>query len=177
VKCIPHAKEGAWLAPGHVLIVVIPDLKNKNAVDPLEPKVDADTIRRITSYVHKRAGMQVSVKVKNPSYQKIQLDFKVKFHTGYEFNYYSTLLEKELIRFLSPWAYGGDRDISFGGKVYKSVLLDFVEDLNYVDYVTDFKMYRYTGGVNTYVDRNEAAPDTPDAILVSEDTHRIHEAE
>ena len=177
VKCIPHAKEGAWLAPGHVLIVVIPDLKNKNAVDPLEPKVDADTIRRITSYVHERAGMQVSVKVKNPSYQKIQLDFKVKFHTGYEFNFYSALLEKELIRFLSPWAYGGDRDISFGGKVYKSVLLDFVEDLNYVDYVTDFKMYSYTGGVNTYVDRNEAAPDTPDAILVSEDTHRIHEGE
>ncbi|MFH1373537.1 MAG: baseplate J/gp47 family protein [bacterium] len=177
VKCIPHAREGAWLAPGNILLVVVPDLKNKNAAAPLEPKVDADTISRITKYVQKRAGMQISVKVKNPDYQKVRLDFKVKFREGLEFNYYSNQLEKELIRFLSPWAYGGDRDISFGGKVYKSVLLDFVGDLDYIDYVKDFKMYSYTAGVSTSVDRNEVQLETPDAILVSDDTHTIHEVD
>jgi hypothetical protein len=48
VKCIPHAKEGSWLAPGNVMIVVIPDLRNKNATDPLQPRVDAGTLSRIT---------------------------------------------------------------------------------------------------------------------------------
>jgi hypothetical protein len=174
VKCIPHATENSWLAPGNVLLVVIPDLKNRNAIDPLQPKVDADTISRITSYVQERNGMQVKVTVKNPRYQKLQVDCKVRFYSNYEFNYYSTVLKQELIRFLSPWAYEANRDISFGGKIYKSVILDFVEDLNYVDYVTDFKMYSYSGETNNRIDINEVQPETPDTILVSDRTHIIN---
>ena len=174
VKCIPHAQENSWLAPGHVLLVVVPDLKNKNAINLLEPKVDADTIDRIIDYVQKRAGMQVSIMVKNPRYQKIKVDFKVKFHPGYEFNYYKTLVEREIIKFLSPWAYDSEREISFGGKIYKSVLLDFVEDLPYVDYVTDFKMYSSSGETTNYTDINEVQAYTPDTILVSDTTHIIN---
>lgn len=176
VKCIPHAKGNCWLAPGNVLIVAVPDLKNKNARDLLQPKVDADTISRITSCVQARAGMQVQVHVKNPNYQKIQLDFKVKFHTGYEFNYYSQALNQALLRFLSPWAYEADREISFGGKVYKSVLLNFVEELDYVDYVTDFKMYSCTGTTPIFQDLAEVQPEAPDVILVSADMHIIKQA-
>jgi hypothetical protein len=176
VKCIPHAKEGSWLAPGNVMLVVIPDLRNRNATDPLQPKVDADTLSGITRFAQDRAGRQVQVKVKNPSYQKIQLDFKVKFRAGYEFNFYSEQLKQQLMEFLSPWAFEADRDIAFGGKIYKSVLLDFVEELPPVDYVTDFKMYSYTTeAVKT--DVNETQPETPDAILVSDYTHVVSEAE
>ncbi|HBB35674.1 MAG TPA: hypothetical protein DDZ80_10165 [Cyanobacteria bacterium UBA8803] len=174
VKCIPHATENSWLAPGHILLVVIPDLKNKNAIDPLQPKVDADTISRISAYVAERTGMQVQVKVKNPRYQKIQVDCQVEFYPNYEFNYYSTVLKQALIQFISPWAYSENRDIAFGGKVYKSVLLDFVEDLAYVDYVTEFKMYSYLGETNNRIDINEAQPETPDTILVSDRTHIIN---
>lgn len=177
VKCVPHAKEGNWLAPGNVLIVVIPDLKNRNSADLLQPKVDADTISRITSYMEEHTGIQVKVKVKNPSYQKIQCDLKVKFRTGYEFNYYSEAIKQGLIRFLSPWAYDTSRPLSFGGMVYKSVLLDFVEDLEYVDYITDFKLYSYIGEAPNAIDINEARPETPDAILVSAETHIINKTE
>ena len=31
VKCVPHARDGAWLAPGHVLLVVVPDLRDRLA--------------------------------------------------------------------------------------------------------------------------------------------------
>lgn len=176
VKCIPHAQEGNWLAPGNMLVVVIPDLRNQNAIDPLRPKVDAGTIGRITGHLKARAGMQVNVKVKNPAYQPVRLDFKVKFHIGHEFNFYSGELNRELIRFLSPWAFDATRELSFGGKVYKSVLLDFVEELNYVDYVTDFKMLR-TDGPFQGIDLNEAKPESPDAILVSAESHLIQEVE
>jgi hypothetical protein len=175
VKCIPHAREGGWLAPGCVLIIVVPDLRNKNAMDPLEPKVDADTISRIAEFVQRRAGMQVQVKVKNPRYQRIRLDFKVKFRVGYEFNQYSEQLKKELIGFLSPWVADSERDISFGGKIYKSVLLDFVEKLAPVDYVTDFRMDSFMEGP-VKVDVNEAGPESPDAILVSDYTHIVKAA-
>ena len=173
VKCIPHASASEWLAPGNVMLIVVPDLRNRNAVNPLQPKVDADTISRITTFVQKRVGMQVAVKVKNPNYQKLQLDFKVQFRTGYEFNYYRNALEQALIEYLSPWAYTDKRDLQFGGKIYKSVILDFVEEREYVDYVTDFRLYSYSGESNPYLDLNEVTPATPDTILVSDASHTI----
>jgi hypothetical protein len=176
VKCIPHAREGCWLAPGHVLLVVIPDLRNQNAPDPLQPKVDANTMSRITDYVRQHCGLQVQLKVKNPLYQQIKLDFRVKFQPGKEFNYYSRTLEQALIQFLSPWAFTPERDIYFGGKVFKSVLLDFVEDLEYVDYVTDFKMFSFTGTDRNRLDLNAVQANTPDTILVSSQTHTVNPA-
>ncbi|HVZ42080.1 MAG TPA: hypothetical protein VHI13_22565 [Candidatus Kapabacteria bacterium] len=175
VKCIPHAKEGSWRAPGHVLIVLVPDLRNRNAIDPLEPRVDAGTIDVITQHASAHAGMGVNVKVTNPRYQKIRLDFKVRFHAGHEFNYYRNALEGELIRALSPWAFDAAREIAFGGTIYKSVLLDIVEDLPYVDYVTDFRMYSYRGDRRNLVDRAEVHADTPDMVLVSDSSHTIVE--
>ena len=167
VKCIPHAREGCWLAPGHVLLVVIPDLKTQNRLDlskvegdadllnRLHPKVDANTLRRITEFVRKHCGMQVQVKAKNPLYQEIKLDFRVRFLAGKEFNFHSRALKQALIKFLSPWAFAPDREIYFGGKIYKSVILNFVEDLDYVDYVTDFKMSSFTGTGQNLPDLDE----------------------
>lgn len=172
VKCIPHAREGSWLAPGHVMIVVVPDLRNKNAMDPLEPKVHADTIDRIKKFAQARAAVGVNVHVKNPTFQKIQVDFKVKFHDGFEFKFHSEQLIERLKQFLSPWSFDSGRDISFGGTIYKSVLLDFVEEIESVDYVTDFKMYSQVEGAKVEV--NEARPAVPDAILVSENTHIVN---
>jgi hypothetical protein len=97
----------------------------------------------------------------------------VQFRTGYEFNHYRNALEQELIAYLSPWAYTDTQDLQFGGKVYKSVILDFVEEQDYVDYVTDFKLYSYSGDSNPYKDVNEASAETPDTILVSDATHVI----
>jgi hypothetical protein len=68
------------------------------------------------------------------------------------------------------------RDISFGGKIYKSVLLDFVEELGPVDYVTDFKMNSYIES-QAQIDVNEAFPEAPDAILVSDYTHIVKAAD
>lgn len=181
VKCIPHAKlitgsnKYCWLAPGNVVLVVVPDLTNKNAVDPLEPRVNSNTLSRITKLVNDRTGMQINVKVKNPAYQKLRLEFSVKFKEGFEFNFYSEKLKEQIKQFLSPWAYSTGRDITFGGKIYKSVLLNFVEEVEYVDYLEDFYLYsisEFTGQSN---DLYEVQPETPDTILVSDSTHTIHE--
>lgn len=173
VKCIPHAKDGSWLAPGHVLVIVVPDLRNENARDRLRPRVDSATIERIEEHLRARAGMGVVLDVKNPAYQKIRLDFKVRFHAGFDPNHYKGVLDEALIRFLSPWAYDASRPISFGGRIYKSVLLDFVDELAYVDYVTDFKMFSFTGDVPATLDLQEARAQRPDAILVSDSSHAI----
>ena len=173
VKCIPHARRGAWLSPGHVLVVVVPNLRNANAVNPLAPKVDADTLSRIDELLHRRAGAQTQIAVVNPSYQQVQLDLKVSFQPGHEFNFYSEKLKQELIKLLSPWAFDQGREIVFGGSLHKSLLLDRVEHLDYVDYVTDFKMYSYIGATPRANDLNEVRADAPDAILVSAPSHVV----
>lgn len=175
VKCIPHAKKGSFLAPGNVLLVVVPDLRSQSARDPLEPRVDPDTLERIVEHAQARAGMQVQVSAQNPTYQKIRLSFRVKLRKGHAFNTYGPLLQQEIIAFLSPWAFDAEREISFGGRVYRSVLLDFVEERSYVDYVEDFKMQSSSGDLDGAPDISEAAAQTPDAILVSDEQHVLIE--
>jgi hypothetical protein len=176
VKCIPHACGKSWLAPGHVMLVVIPDLRNQNAVDPLQPHADIDTLTRMKDFAQQHCGMQVKLKVKNPLYLGVQLDFKVRLRSGFAFNYYSQQLQETLIRTLSPWAFDASRSIEFGGRIYRSVLLDVVEELPYVDYVTDFKMGLATSDGTPLKDVAELSADTPDAILVSAPVHTIAEA-
>lgn len=175
VKCIPHASDSSWLAPGHVMLVAIPDLRNRNAVDPLRPRVDIDTLTRMRDYAQQHCGMQVTLKVKNPDYQRVRLDFKLRLRPGYAFNYYRQQTEQALIRALSPWAFDATRQIDFGGTLYRSVLLDLVEELEWVDYVTDFKMGLVRDDGNPLQDVAELTASTPDAILVSDASHAIAE--
>jgi Baseplate J-like protein len=184
VKCIPHASPGSWLAPGHVLVVVVPDLRNRNAVDLLRPRVDAATLARLASHLESRSGMQVAIHVENPRYQRVQVACKVRFRPGYEPALHRRLVAEELTRFLSPWAFDAGRPLAFGGRIYKSVLLDFVEDLEPVDVVTDFRMFTgldgdlEPGGIRRMPpsDLDEVQAETPDTILVSARDHLIEDA-
>lgn len=177
VKCIPHSRPGgSWESPGCVLIVVVPDQRRRSAVDPLRPRADSGTLREIEKQLARRAPMGIAIHARNPRYQAIRLDFKVKFHPQFEFGYYSAKLNGELVAHLSPWAADPGAALSFGGVAYKSALLDFVEERDYVDYVTDFRMYDLRGEPWDGSDVNEARAAAPDAILVSDAAHAIAEA-
>lgn len=175
VKCIPHASKSSWFAPGHVMLVVVPDLHNPNAIDPLRPRVDLDTIDRIGDFVRGRCPMGLEIHVKNPRYRRVRLDFNVRLRPGYPFNFYRGELERKIVESLAPWAYGAARTVEFGGRVYRSVLLDIVEELDYVDFVTDFKLGLAGDGMATIVDASDVSPDLPDAILVPDPSHGITE--
>jgi hypothetical protein len=169
-KCIPHANPRSWLAPGHVMLVLVPDLRNHNAIDPLRPRVDLDTQQRVHAHVKARCAPAVQVWVRNPSYREVRLSFKLKLRPGFGFNFYRGVVHDAIVRALSPWAFDRTRALGFGGRVERSVLLDLVEELDSVDYVTDFRMF-----VDDGPDVAEAQADTPDAILVSASLHDIVE--
>lgn len=176
VKCIPHASETSWMAAGHVLIVAIPDLRNRNMPDLLQPKVDLDTLTQMTELAQTHAAPQISVRVRNPAYQAIRLDFKVRFRPGYPFDYTRQQLHQAIVEALSPWAFAAGRQLDFGGRIYRSVLLDFIEELPYVDFVTDFRCGLAGAGDLLLNDVAEIVADRPDTILVSAPRHLIAEA-
>jgi hypothetical protein len=174
VKCIPHSDGQSWTAPGNVLLVVIPDLRNQNLLDRMQPRVNRDALFRIKDQAQQLCAMQVVVNAQNPSYQHVQLDFKVRFLPGYSFNVYRQKLNDALLQVLAPWAFAGNRPIEFGGQVYRSVLLNFVEDLPYVDFVTEFKLLS-PEGLDPLEDYSEVKAQRPDVILVSVTSHVIRE--
>jgi hypothetical protein len=85
---------------------------------------------------------------------------------------YQQLLNIEIEKFLCPWAWEDGAEISFGGKIIKSVLLNFVEERNYVDYVTFFTMDHIIEREGNLIkkvitDVEEAVASTSRSVLVS----------
>lgn len=176
IKCIPHAGERSWNAPGHVLIVAVPDLNRHGGAAVLQPKVDLDTLTRMRELAQAHAPAGVRVHVRNPDYLAVRLDFRVRFRPGLPFEHSRRELHAALLAALSPWAFGSGRQLDFGGTLYRSVLLDFVEELPCVDYVRDFRFGPLGPDGLLLADVAEVTAPRPDVIVVSADQHRIGEA-
>jgi hypothetical protein len=171
VKCINHTNENHETAPGHVLVAVIPDLSGLPAADRRAPKVTFDVLETIkefldglnSPFVTTPTAARGGLHVLNPKYESIRVAFSVQFRAGVtSISYEVRELQRGIVRFLSPWAYEDAADISFGGAVYKSSILQFVEEQPAVDFVTDFRMMH--GDSTADVDVIEAG--TPRSILI-----------
>lgn len=177
VKCLNHTSRDSKRMPGNVTIIAVPDLKNRNAVNPLQPKVDKNTLVEIETCLKKLSSMFVRFNVQNPEYERIEIHLTVKFLTGFEFGYYKNELIQDIKRFLSPWAYEQGRDIAFGGTIHRSVIVDYIEELPYVDYLLSIGMVHFVGEDECgWRAADEVSPSDPRAILVSSDNHYIEEA-
>jgi len=187
VKCINHSTynyeetDGTLLdsefAPGFVTLIVVPELKNQNAIDPLEPRISLNTLDKIKDFVIKKISPFAAAKLKviNPLFEKIQVEFYVEFRSGFDRGYYENQVSQDIIEFLSPWAFEEGKDIVFGGKIHRSVILNFLEEQPYVDFVTDFKMNHIIDESSIKNDVEEAIASTGRSILVSADMHIINE--
>lgn len=170
VKCLNHThyepKEGIYkeLAPGHVSLVTIPNQQFHQLRDPLRPYTSLGLLQEIADFLKKRQACFVKLHVKNPQFEEVRVSFKVRLYEGFDETFYTNKLKEAITRFLSPWAFPGGGSPSFGGKIYKSVLINFVEEQPYVDYVTDFQLFHHLTGTS---DREEVAGSKAVSILVS----------
>ena len=188
VKCLNHTfydnENGAniykELAPGHVTIITIPNQQFHNQRDPLRPYTSLGLLENIKTYLQTRLSCFVKLHVKNPLFEEVGAHFKVRFLEGFDETFYANKLEEAITRFLSPWAFP-DSGKTFGGKIYQSVLINFVEEQPYVDYVTDFSLsHTYitldsTGSDYEIVDQDvtEIEGSKAISILVSAKHHSI----
>lgn len=131
---------GPQVAPGHVLLVPVANLKNRNGVDPLQPKTARIVLVDMVNYIKKLTSPFVKVYAKNPVYEQIIVFFRVQFIHGTDTGYYLKKLNDEIVRYLTPWAFDEDADVIFGQKVYASSVINFIEERPYVDFITDFEM-------------------------------------
>jgi len=129
------------LAPRHVTVVLVANVQNKNAIDPLRPKASVALIAQVREFLSGICSAGVVLHVVNPVYEELQVKTNVRFLSGVDRSFYAKKLEDDLKAFLSPWAFQTPEAFSFTGEIHSSVVLHFVEKLTYVDYVTCFELY------------------------------------
>ncbi|PZX49873.1 baseplate J/gp47 family protein [Algoriphagus chordae] len=147
VKCLNHTSYDGdltkylALAPRNVTLVIISNVQNKNAIDPLRPKASVAQLAAIREFITRIYPPGVFLHVVNPVFEEIQVKTKVKFHSWADKSFFAKKLEDDLKAFLSPWAFETDFDWTFSESLHSSVVLHFVEKLAYVDYLTCFELY------------------------------------
>jgi hypothetical protein len=182
VKCISHTgltldektntqKYSETLA-GQVMVITIPDLTGLSAANLLKPYTSIGLLTEIQQYLQGLTSPFVKVNLSNPHFEEVQFDFQVTLHENYDPVYYLNLLNNEIEQFLTPWANGNPQSLQFGNTIEKSVVLNFVEERYYVDYVTCFQMNHIISRDGLIVKSalyniDEAVASTARSILVS----------
>ncbi|MDD3076740.1 MAG: baseplate J/gp47 family protein [Proteiniphilum sp.] len=168
VKCLNHTAENSFLSPGDVMVIVIPDIVNKNVFDIYQPRVSRALLNRVQQYLNQLNSFHVHAVVRNPDYEEVTVALKVKFHEGYDESFYKKQLNEDITRLLSPWAFEQTAEIRFGVTLHRSTVINWIEKLGYVDYVADVNLQK-GGEIST----KSVSPESPKAILVSARQHKI----
>jgi hypothetical protein len=146
VKCLPHTDATGSFKAGEAALVIVPNVQRTGAVNVLEPRASAVLMEEIEQCVAGLTSAFATVHAIQPVFERLRVEANVVFQTGRDPGYYSGVLDADLRRFLSPWAYQDGVDILFGARIYRSEILAFVEGRDYVDHLTDFNLYHSFDG-------------------------------
>lgn len=147
LKCLPHTDDAGVLRAGHAVLVVVPNLRSGGSADPLEPRAGEVLLAQIRDYLAGLANPFATLHVIRPVFERLRVEAKVVFTRGRDPGYYAGVLNDDLCRFLSPWAYQDGVDILFGARIYRSEILAFIEGRDYVDHLVGLRLFHHFGGV------------------------------
>ena len=177
VKCLNHTRIGGSLsegnliyneiAPGHVSVITIPNLSERNDTDPLKPYTKKSTLNSIKEFLEDRSSCHVNIHTAQPDFEEVKVKCTIWLHKEYtDVNYYKEVIQEALLQYLSPWAFEDQAELEFGGSIHESVLIDFIEELPYVDYLKDFKLTHILSN-GEIRDVKEVVASTARSVLVS----------
>lgn len=173
--------------PGHVKIVLIPDIHNPEVRNLLRPKVGISVLLKIQEYLQSIASPFVQIEVMNPFYERVKVFASVKLKNGLlDEGYYLNLLNEDLRSFLTPWLWSKNTGNEFGNSVFESRVTSYIQSLPYIDFVSGLSIIKTWNdrGVMGLADsryeengiqkiRDELKPLYPWSILVSADEHDL----
>ncbi|SHE51775.1 baseplate J/gp47 family protein [Pedobacter caeni] len=175
VKCINHSFglnahdyiNDIPMAPGYVLLAVIPDMNQLKAAQQFEPRVPISLLEDIQEYLNQRISPFVKVWVKNPRYEKLNFSLEVKLYKGKDEQFYKEKLKEDLKTFLAPWAVGEYDKLTFGQPVFMSDIIGFLETRDYLDYIIKLDMWHEEKKPGNTSEQDPVYPITPRSILIA----------
>lgn len=149
VKCISHTmglsaidyRKDLELAPGYIIVTVIPDLTKLIAGNQLEPKVPVSLLEKVANFLRKKSSPFAKLKVMNPRYEYVNVRIEVRLRRGKDENFYKQKLKEDITNLLAPWFLGGSEKIAFGQSVIFSDVVGYVEELDYIDFIKNLILY------------------------------------
>jgi hypothetical protein len=189
-KCI-RTTGAAWLGTGprpagsddgsrgrRVDLVVIPDLRRTGEREASSPRASAALLETIRAYIQARAAGTAIVRVRNAHYVRVFVHANVRFVDGADEGLAMQQLDRALVKFLSPWAFDDSADLTIGGRIYATSIIDFIDRQPYVDYVANLEFGRDTDETGLVwmqpdVAEYHVAAYAPDEVLVSAAEHWI----
>lgn len=173
VKCLIHACKdpikGIIAQPGSILVVVLP-YSNDKSDNKFMPKVNVAVLRKVTAFLKQKISPFINVNIVNADFEEVRLTIECVFREEIkDRGFYQDKLLSDLHAYLAPWTVTENiSDFLFGKGIYKAAVLDYVEELDYVDYITRFELKH--GAQN---DKDEAYPLSPIGLLTSAATHNV----
>ena len=173
IKCLSHASRNSVRSPGSVFLIALPHTQRKHALDPYRPAVSQDTLAAVKKFVKGRCSPFVRIEVANPRYEAIRVEAEVVFRTPDD-GLNEAQLSQDLKDYFSPWLRDSNRaELDFGGTLYRSAVINFVEERSYVDFLLGLKLHVIMEDGTTYLDQPVIEASTPYSILVTAPDHLI----
>lgn len=172
VNCLNHTSLTSFLSPGDVTLVVIPNIINQNVYDPYKPRISKAKRNAIQEFINNLNTLHVATQVINPVYEEVKVNLKAKFYEGKDESFYSIQLQKDIAKLLAPWAFEETSVIDFGITLHQSMVINYIEKLSYVDYITNFQLLQETGidtstGKKIFNPTKKVVPSSAKVILTS----------
>lgn len=161
-------------------VVVIPKLSDAAGINLFEPRLPQSYLLKIQDFLRSKASAFSAIKVMNPRYQQVKVRVSVRLRRGYNESLCREQLNTSIQRFLSPWAFDTNGEVTFGGIIYANAVVNFLEREECVEYIVGLKFFTsddslhfsfVTPDPNT--NTNMVVASETDTILVSAPAHEI----
>jgi hypothetical protein len=170
VKCFPNMSPDfvaeQRFSPGHILIVAVPYL-TQNVISTHKPLLNGHLISDVQDFIGQYAPSFAAVHVINPVYEVIQVRCTVKLKNPLLAGMYLGRLNQAISDFLSPWNAATGYTRHFGWIISKYDVESFIQNLDYIDRVTNLSILRIAPVGEGYFDLLDSA-DKPMASAVKD---------
>ncbi len=145
VKCFPNTVcHDDAPHPGNILVVVVPEIKQAAHGTCKRGMVNSAELARIRTFIQKLVSPFVTVEVRNPAYERIQVRCSVKFSGDINAGgLYINKLNQAVSDYICPWCDTGYQ-AKFGWIIRADDVESYIRELDYVDFVTNFSMLHIT---------------------------------
>ncbi len=190
VKCYNPGNSNAVIPGVDLHLVVIPREREDGGFISQEPRVNLSLLYKIKKFVTHAVSGFVKVEVGNPVYEKIMVVASVRFKNingVYQSNgYYLNQMNEDIKKYISPWLYNAGHDFQIGTGIYVAEILNYLQNREYIEYITGFSLVHFYKVMNKINKRLHAqVTDTsvsnvhtikgsiPGAILISAEDHLL----
>mgnify|MGYP001812422000 FL=1 len=144
VKCFNSvSSKDISISPGHVLIVVVPNSETVTSKDCSHSMINAQQLNQIRDYVENLCSEFVTIEVRNPVYEQVQVRCTVKFVDTISEGVNINCLNQQISDYMCPWKPAGYQ-ARFGWIIRQRDIESYIRSLGYIEYVTNFSMLHIT---------------------------------